>query len=120
MDLYPVVCPTLLQVGQAICQFPVDLCHSCGGRDRIRGVATVRKKIPRGEAMSIPTKKITRTITITTQPPAAIAAARECAAATTALAAAAAALAADRAVTAAVFAVRRAACSALWGALMAA
>ena len=55
--------------------------------------------------MSIPTKQITRTITITTQPPAAIAAARECAAATTALAAAAAALAADRAVTAAVFAV---------------
>ena len=59
-------------------------------------------------------------VSLYTHPPAAIAAARECAAATTALAAAAAALAADLAVTAAVFAVRRAACAALWGALMAA
>ena len=90
MDLYPVICATAAEGETASGALPPSA-----------------KKIPRGEAMSIPTKQITRTITITTQPPAAIAAARECAAATTALAAAAAALAADRAVTAAVFAVRR-------------
>ena len=67
------------------------------------------KKMPKGDATSIPTRQITSTITITTQPPAAIAAARDWAAAPTALAAAAVALTAERAVTAAVLAVRRAA-----------
>ena len=57
MDLYPVVCPTLLQVGQAIRQFPVDLCHSRGGRDRIRGVATVREKNTEGRGNEHPNQE---------------------------------------------------------------
>ena len=67
--------------------------------------------------MSILTRQITRTMTITTQPPAAMAAARDWAAAPTALAAATVALTAERAVTAAVLAVRRAAWAARWVAL---
>lgn len=67
------------------------------------------KKIPKGDATSIPTRQITSTITITTQPPAAMAAARDWAAAPTALAAATVVLTAERAMAAAVLAVRRAA-----------
>ena len=72
------------------------------------------KKMPKGEAMSNPIMQITSTTTITTQPPAAMAAISSCMAAMAAFIAATVAFAVALAVTAAAFAVARAVCTARW------
>jgi len=70
--------------------------------------------MPKGEAMSNPIMQITNTTTITTQPPAAMAAISSCMAAMAAFIAATVAFAVALAVTAAAFAVARAVCTARW------